>query len=367
MPAGRAAGLAAGRPLGWHLGRQPSTKPVSTCMMPRKAASASQRTLNTVVLGWLAVAAAAGLLLLGSTSAASQRATGAAAEVAAVGRHDNHQTMPKKKAGTRAKKAGPSKRQQHQRPGGGGGGATAAAAAVTSSSAPAVTPKQALPSAPEVVAVAHADAATNGQLLTIDGALSSPECEQWVAFAESLGLRSTKPLGGRPQRGHAYRDNYRAQVHDTTGHSCAPTDALRLIPAWASPPALAARTITPWWRGGALARAAALCFCESSLRCFIAQVHDSEIAVALWRSGLGELLGRSLPPLADGRRAVGFNDNIRLYRYDRGLRFGKHYDTSDLDSAGAASVASFLTAVFTEIYLCHACSYQEILIRNGRG
>jgi hypothetical protein len=366
MPAGRAAGLAAGRPLGWHLGRQPSTKPVSACMMPRKAASASQRTLNTVVLGWLAVAAAAGLLLLGSTSAASQRATGAAAEVAAVGRHDNHQTMPKKKAGTRAKKAGPSKRQQHQRPGGGGGGATAAAA-VTSSSAPAVTPKQALPSAPEVVAVAHADAATNGQLLTIDGALSSPECEQWVAFAESLGLRSTKPLGGRPQRGHAYRDNYRAQVHDTTGHSCAPTDALRLIPAWASPPALAARTITPWWRGGALARAAALCFCESSLRCFIAQVHDSEIAVALWRSGLGELLGRSLPPLADGRRAVGFNDNIRLYRYDRGLRFGKHYDTSDLDSAGAASVASFLTAVFTEIYLCHACSYQEILSRNGRG
>jgi hypothetical protein len=32
-----------------------------------------------------------------------------------------------------------------------------------------------------------------------------------------------------------------------------------------------------------------------------------------------------------------------------------------------ASAASFLTAVFTEIYLCHACSCQEILRRNGRG
>jgi hypothetical protein len=34
---------------------------------------------------------------------------------------------------------------------------------------------------------------------------------------------------------------------------------------------------------------------------------------------------------------------------------------------GAASVASFLVAVLTEIYLCHVCSCQEILRRNGRG
>jgi hypothetical protein len=34
---------------------------------------------------------------------------------------------------------------------------------------------------------------------------------------------------------------------------------------------------------------------------------------------------------------------------------------------GAASVASFLTAVFTEIYLCNVCFCQEILRRNGRG
>jgi hypothetical protein len=34
---------------------------------------------------------------------------------------------------------------------------------------------------------------------------------------------------------------------------------------------------------------------------------------------------------------------------------------------GAASVASFLAAVFTEIYLCNVCSCQEILRRHGRG
>jgi hypothetical protein len=36
-------------------------------------------------------------------------------------------------------------------------------------------------------------------------------------------------------------------------------------------------------------------------------------------------------------------------------------------SSGATSVASFLAAVLTEIYLCNACSCQEILRRNGRG
>ena len=36
-------------------------------------------------------------------------------------------------------------------------------------------------------------------------------------------------------------------------------------------------------------------------------------------------------------------------------------------AAGAASVASFLAAVLTEIYLCDVCSCQQILRRNGRG
>jgi hypothetical protein len=38
-----------------------------------------------------------------------------------------------------------------------------------------------------------------------------------------------------------------------------------------------------------------------------------------------------------------------------------------LSPGGAASVASFVTAVFTELYLCNVCSCQEITRRNGRG
>jgi hypothetical protein len=46
-----------------------------------------------------------------------------------------------------------------------------------------------------------------------------------------------------------------------------------------------------------------------------------------------------------------------------GGRGGRH----PLPVWGAAAVASFLAAVFTEIYLCGVCSCQETLRRNGRG
>jgi hypothetical protein len=68
----------------------------------------------------------------------------------------------------------------------------------------------------------------------------------------------------------------------------------------------------------------------------------------------------------------GLVENMQLSKYSspseetggEGGHYGWHIDTG---FRGAASVASFLTAVFTEIYLCHACSYQEILSRIGRG
>ena len=53
-------------------------------------------------------------------------------------------------------------------------------------------------------------------------------------------------------------------------------------------------------------------------------LEDADLAAALWASGLGAAIGAVLPAQADGRRAVGFNDNLRLYRYDVGLLFGKH-------------------------------------------
>ena len=79
-----------------------------------------------------------------------------------------------------------------------------------SASTPKVSYKD-LPS-PSVVGVAHADVGNNGQLLTVPGVLSDAECAKWVAWAESLGMVSTKPAGGRARSGDAYRDNFRAQV-----------------------------------------------------------------------------------------------------------------------------------------------------------
>lgn len=94
---------------------------------------------------------------------------------------------------------------------------------------------------------------------------------------------STRPKGGRAERGNAYRDNFRVQIH------------------------------------------------------------AAEVAAALWDSGLGSAISAAIPPHADGRVAAGFNDNLRLYRYDPGLRFGKHYDQMDTDSVGRGT---FYTVLF---------------------
>jgi hypothetical protein len=178
--------------------------------------------------------------------------------------------MPKKKGG------GGGKRQRQS-----GGGQVAGIPQGSSSSPPSVSPKEL---GPPVVVASTEDAALSGseQLMTVEGAMTPPEATEWISFAESLGLASTRPKGGIPERGHAYRDNFRAQIH------------------------------------------------------------DRDIAGALWASGLGRSIGSATPPLADGRKAVGFNDNIRLYRYDPGLRFGKHYDTSDKDSLGRQTLYTVL-------------------------
>ena len=52
------------------------------------------------------------------------------------------------------------------------------------------------------------------QLLLAHDVFTPDECEGWIAFCEGLGLVSTRPPGGRPEPGNAYRDNYRVQVHD---------------------------------------------------------------------------------------------------------------------------------------------------------
>jgi hypothetical protein len=107
------------------------------------------------------------------------------------------------------------------------------------STVPAVSVKHAL--SPQIVCVADADAESNGQLIAVPGLLTESECQAWISFAERLGMVSTRPPGGRPERGNAYRDNFRAQIN------------------------------------------------------------DQEAAASLWESGLARTLTTSLPPLEDGR------------------------------------------------------------------
>ncbi|ORX68405.1 hypothetical protein DL89DRAFT_33263 [Linderina pennispora] len=60
---------------------------------------------------------------------------------------------------------------------------------------------------------------------------------------------------------------------------------------------------------------------------------DTQFAQALWTdSGMGRLLGGWTHP--DGREPVGLLENIRLYRYGPGQRFGKHYDDYFFDPKG---------------------------------
>jgi len=160
---------------------------------------------------------------------------------------DSSAEMPKKRG------KGGKKQQAAKRP--------AAQPSVASLAPPEPEPR-ALPAG--ALSVVATEAGSAEQLLLAREALSPAACAGWIAFAEGVGLVSTRPPGGRPARGTAYRDNYRLQIH------------------------------------------------------------DSEVAAALWASGLGDLIAAVLPAQGDGRRAVGFNDNLRLYRYDVGLRFGKH-------------------------------------------
>jgi len=120
-------------------------------------------------------------------------------------------------------------------------------------------------------------------LLLADSVLSPAECSSWIRFAElGLGMVSTRPKSGRPNRGEAYRDNFRASIT------------------------------------------------------------SRDIADRIWDSGIGRAVAAVLPKDANGGSAVGFNDNLRFYRYDEGLRFGKHYDGSALDSIGRRTMYTVL-------------------------
>ncbi|KAJ1674546.1 hypothetical protein EV182_003066 [Spiromyces aspiralis] len=62
-------------------------------------------------------------------------------------------------------------------------------------------------------------------------------------------------------------------------------------------------------------------------------VSDPQYAEHMWsESGLGHLLKECGWATLDDRMPVGLNDNIRLYRYGPGQRFGRHYDDHAFDT-----------------------------------
>ncbi|KAJ2761227.1 hypothetical protein IWQ56_005303 [Coemansia nantahalensis] len=68
---------------------------------------------------------------------------------------------------------------------------------------------------------------------------------------------------------------------------------------------------------------------------------DAECARRLWEdTGMARLLGGWAHP--DGKSPVGLLENIRLYRYGPGQRFGKHYDDYLFDSKGRRSEYTLL-------------------------
>lgn len=102
------------------------------------------------------------------------------------------------------------------------------------------------------------------RLITVDGVLSSSECNQLIAAAERFKFQHQG--SGRAAKGEAFRDNHRIAVE------------------------------------------------------------DSQFALQLWEKCGLSCVAEGLS--FEGCTAVGLNPNLRVYRYSEGQRFGKHVDGS---------------------------------------
>ncbi|KAK4055133.1 hypothetical protein OIV83_000413 [Microbotryomycetes sp. JL201] len=109
----------------------------------------------------------------------------------------------------------------------------------------------------------------NSDLIVIDNVIQPKELKQWRLFVDKLAMDPPQP----PLAGHADRRNFRAQFH------------------------------------------------------------DKDFAQKLWtQTGLDELCARLVPSRVKGKRAIGLNQNIRVYKYPEGSFFGPHYDDDVYDA-----------------------------------
>ncbi|RKP35571.1 hypothetical protein BJ085DRAFT_5225, partial [Dimargaris cristalligena] len=132
-------------------------------------------------------------------------------------------------------------------------------------------------------------------VFTIPRFFTAVDCRRWIELAEQPARFPPEPRTVVPRPGHAYRNNSRVAWHDAEF-------ARRL---WDE--SGLAELLAPWWVLGA------------------------------------QLANSGPPPKRPGvRRPVGLNDNIRLYRYRPGQRFGAHYDEAVRDSQGRHSEFTLL-------------------------
>ncbi|KAJ1649175.1 hypothetical protein IWQ61_009657 [Dispira simplex] len=127
----------------------------------------------------------------------------------------------------------------------------------------------------------------------ISDLFSSTECLRWITLAEhQLGFPSVSRQVV-PKRGEAFRNNARISILD-------PDAADQL------------------WHSSGLAR----------------------LVQSVWTRG--EKLTRLPSAVTRGKQPVGLNGQLRLYRYDPGQRFGKHYDDTVVDTLGRQSEFTLL-------------------------
>jgi hypothetical protein len=119
-----------------------------------------------------------------------------------------------------------------------------------------------------------------GQILAIRNLFTSTLCKTYVNFLSTLPLTTTP---GKPKRGEAVRVNDRFQVDDPM-------------------------------------------FAEN-----------------LWKAGLQQLVSSFGDPDVFGGKVLGLNPNIRVYRYQPGQFFDKHYDESNKILFGHSKIQAHTT------------------------